>query len=260
MERTPHVMLIGKGVEDFAKTLPPEVGVKFQPDGYFCTERRWTQLEDVREMESRQKQGKDNVMMFQLDHASAPSTVVTIERGASKECEPKYEHDSHKFGTVGSVALYQPDPKSNGTHRAQLASATSTGGMTNQRYHRVGDSPVIGAGTYANSLCAVSCTGHGEWFIRCVAAHDVAKRLEYKYSDYQDRGSALKKAVDEVVNGSLRGDDENGGGAGGLIALDRDGNFYADMNCSGMYHAWLYENGDMVTRIFSDKKKECQNC
>lgn len=164
-------------------------------------------------------------------------------------------HCDKKFGTVGCIALYQPD--SNDSY--QLASATSTGGMTNQRYHRVGDSPIIGAGTYANHLCAISCTGHGEWFLRCVAAHDIAKRLEYKYG-YDGTlcatdNTLLKKALDEVIFGTLMSEGVDGehGGDGGTIVLDKDGNFAADMNCPGMYHGWVYEDGEMETSIFWDE-------
>jgi beta-aspartyl-peptidase (threonine type) len=240
MERTPHVILIGKGAEDFARSLPAEVGVKFQPDKYFWTERRWNQLMSVRSMENNQSEEPGDGVIVQLDHSATHVTVSS-------------NNDAHKFGTVGCVALYRPDPKQTEL-KAQLASATSTGGMTNQRYSRVGDSPIIGAGTYADSLCAVSCTGHGEWFIRCVAAHDVVKRLEYKYGNDDDRGAALQKSVDEVVVGTLMGDGDIEGGDGGLIALDRYGNFAANMNCSGMYHGWIYEDGKMETRIFWDEE------
>lgn len=254
MERTPHVMLIGKGAEEFAQSLPKEV-VETRPDDYFWTERRWEQLIEVRKREEqKQQQHQDGtgtthlppkqVLEVQLDHA--------YEKG----------HDEQKFGTVGCVALYIPEKKSEFNKpltRPQLASATSTGGMTNQRFNRVGDSPVIGAGTYANHLCAISCTGHGEHFIRWVAAHDIAKRLEYKHgygsAEGKQDGSALKKAVDEVVFGTLMGDGKDGidKGSGGVIALDRDGNFTAAMNCSGMYHGWVYEDGGMETRIFWDE-------
>jgi beta-aspartyl-peptidase (threonine type) len=241
-------MLIEKGAEDFARTLPPEIGVKFQPDEYFWTEKRWKQLLAVQEME-RQKDLKDErSTLVQLDHSVTPGTTNKISSDLG--------NDVHKFGTVGCVALYRPDTNELDTkQRAQLASATSTGGMTNQRYHRVGDSPIIGAGTYANSLCAVSATGHGEWFIRCVAAHDVVKRLEYKYCNDDDRGHALHKAVNEVIFGTIMGDGITGqdGGDGGLIALDKDGNFVASMNCSGMYHGWIYEDGKIETRIFWDE-------
>jgi beta-aspartyl-peptidase (threonine type) len=239
MDRTPHVLLIGKGAEDFAHSLPTEIGIKFQPDEYFWTKRRWDQLISVQSMENNQSEEPGNSMIVQLDHSAKTGPISN-------------NNDTHKFGTVGCVALYRPDPK-HSEQKAQLASATSTGGMTNQRYSRVGDSPIIGAGTYANSLCAVSCTGHGEWFIRCVAAHDVVKRLEYKYGNDNDRGAALQKSVNEVVFGTLMGDGQDGGD-GGVIALDRDGNFSATMNCSGMYHGWIYEDGTMETRIFWDEE------
>ena len=240
MERTPHVMLIGQGAEDFARTLPPDIGITFQPNEYFWTEKRWNQLMSVRELEMHQ-----NKDIVRLDHS--------VKSPKPNESDLPNNNDTRKFGTVGCVALYKSNGSQSGL-KSQLASATSTGGMTNQRYNRIGDSPVIGAGTYADSLCAVSCTGHGEWFIRCVAAHDVVKRLEYKFSTDIDKGYALQKAVDEVIFGTLMGDGEiKDGGDGGLIALDRDGNFVASMNCSGMYHGWIYEDGSMETRIFWDE-------
>eukprot|EP00985_Skeletonema_marinoi_P001693 scaffold686_cov245-Skeletonema_marinoi.AAC.4 len=246
MIHTPHVMLIGKGAEDFARQLPKEARVEFQPDEYFWTERRWKQLVNVRESEKEEQQEQtQQVMKVQLDHSS------TSQQEGSDMVRDK------KFGTVGCIALYQPDTNEN---TYQLASATSTGGMTNQRYHRVGDSPIIGAGTYANHLCAISCTGHGEWFLRCVAAHDIAKRLEYKYG-YDGTSSAadntlLKKALEEVIFGTLMSEDHAGeqGGDGGAIVLDKDGNFAADMNCPGMYHGWVYEDGEMETSIFWDER------
>ncbi|KAL9187172.1 hypothetical protein ACHAXT_010892 [Thalassiosira profunda] len=264
MERTPHVMLIGKGAEEFAAVA----GVDIETDDrYFWTERRWKQLVDVREREQRQRQSEEGgeiaklsqqTMKVQLDHASE-----------SNPDELDIGHDKHKFGTVGCIALYEPaklqSVDDGVTCPSQLAAATSTGGMTNQRYHRVGDSPVIGAGTYANNLCAVSCTGHGEHFIRCVAAHDIAKRLEYRhgYGDVSEgkggnalggEGCALQNAVDEVIFGTLMGDGADTGGDGGAIALDKDGNFAAEMNCPGMYHGWVYEDGTMETRVFWDER------
>ncbi|KAL7445687.1 hypothetical protein ACHAXH_009086 [Discostella pseudostelligera] len=236
MERTPHVMLIGKGAEDFASTLPNEV-VETRPRDYFWTESRYMQLENVRKKEQLQPD-------YELDHA-----IVN-------------QREDHKFGTVGSVVAFPIFDEHNSC--VLLAAATSTGGMTNQRYNRVGDSPIIGAGTYANHLCAISCTGHGEHFIRCVAAHDIAKRLEYKHGygfaakgnecrkEEEANGSALQMAVDEVIFGSLRDGDEEEG-QGGAIALDRDGNFVAEMNCPGMFHGWVYEDGQMETRIFREE-------
>ena len=216
MEKTQHVMLIGKGAEEFASTLSSSM-IETRPDDYFYTDKRWNQLQNVRKSEAHQ-----------LDHAS--------ERG----------DDERKFGTVGCVALYIPNKSSPRHHQPQLAAATSTGGMTNQRYNRIGDSPIIGAGTYANHLCAISCTGHGEHFIRCVAAHDIAKRMEYKHI-------SLQSAVEEVIFGTLMGDDDDKGGDGGVIAIDMEGNFSAEMNCPGMYHGYIYDNGEMVTKIFWDE-------
>ena len=244
MERTPHVMLIGNGAVDFAKQLPKEAKVEFQPDDYFWTERRWKQLVNVRRSEDEEQQNQvEQVLNVQLDHSSLPNKDIM-------------ELCDKKFGTVGCVALYRPDPNEN---VYQLASATSTGGMTNQRYHRVGDSPIIGAGTYANHLCAVSCTGHGEWFIRCVAAHDIAKRLEYRYG-YDSTSCAtdntlLKRALDEVILGTLMSESDDGQqeGDGGAIVLDKDGNFAAEMNCAGMFHGWVYDDGEIETRIFWDE-------
>ena len=123
--------------------------------------------------------------------------------------------------------------------------------MTNKRFDRVGDSAIIGAGNYANHLCAISCTGHGEEFIRAVAAHDIAKRLEFKYgygsATNEGKWNALEYAVEEVVFGTLEK------GSGGVIALDRDGHFSAQMNTSEVYHGWVYEDGKMETRIFVDE-------
>lgn len=132
-----------------------------------------------------------------------------------------------KFGTVGAVAL---DVHGN------LAAATSTGGMTNKRWGRIGDSPVIGAGTYANNeTCAISCTGNGEAFLRAVAAHDVHALMAYK-------GLSLKEAVRVVVHEKLPPLD----GEGGLIAVDRDGRVVLDFNCPGMYRAKIDEAGEEV--------------
>ena len=136
-----------------------------------------------------------------------------------------------KFGTVGAVAL-----DANG----HLAAGTSTGGMTNKKWQRIGDSPIIGCGTYANDAsCAVSCTGHGESFIRAVAAHDVHAIMAYK-------GLSLQEAVRVVVHEKLPPLD----GDGGLIAVDRDGNIVLDFNCSGMYRGHVGTDGEFHTAIF----------
>jgi beta-aspartyl-peptidase (threonine type) len=136
-----------------------------------------------------------------------------------------------KFGTVGAVAL---------DAHGHIAAATSTGGMTNKKWQRIGDSPIIGAGTYANdATCAVSCTGHGESFIRAVAAHDVHALMAYK-------GLSLQEAVRVVVHEKLPPLD----GDGGLIAVDRNGNIVLDFNCTGMYRGQVGTDGVFHTAIF----------
>ncbi len=138
-----------------------------------------------------------------------------------------------KHGTVGCVVL---DKYGN------LAAGTSTGGMTNKRYGRIGDSPIIGAGTYANnSTCAVSCTGHGEYFIRYVVAHTVSAMMEYK-------GTSLAEAADYIINKKL----VEAGGDGGLIAVDKDGNIAFPFNTSGMYRAYVKAGGERVVGVFKD--------
>lgn len=140
--------------------------------------------------------------------------------------------DDRKFGTVGAVAV---DAKGN------LAAATSTGGMTNKRFGRVGDSPIIGAGTYAsNRTCAVSCTGHGEYFIRNVVAYDVSCLMEY-------RGLSLHDACELVVNDKLK----NIGGDGGLVAVDAAGNIAMPFNCDGMYRASVSSSEEMSVEIWT---------
>jgi len=136
-------------------------------------------------------------------------------------------------GTVGAVALDMA---------GHLAAGTSTGGMTNKRYGRVGDSPVIGAGTYANSRCAVSATGWGEFYIRANAAHDICARVEYK-------GEPVAQAADEVVLGVV----PKLGGDGGVIALDADGNFATPFNTEGMYRGWIDREGKLHIAIFPEK-------
>ena len=137
-------------------------------------------------------------------------------------------------GTVGAVALDMA---------GHLAAGTSTGGMTNKRFGRVGDSPIIGAGTYANAKCAVSATGWGEFYIRANAAHDICARVEYK-------GESIAQAADDVVMGIV----PKLGGDGGVIALDADGNFATPFNTEGMYRGWIDRDGKMHIAIFAEKK------
>ncbi len=201
MDHSEHVFLCGKGAEEFAQSRQ----MQMEPESYFYTKQRYDQLLEIRDT------GKT-----QMDH-SAPA-----EKPSEK-----------KFGTVGAVAL---DTYGN------LAAATSTGGMTNKRFGRVGDTPIIGAGTYANNnSCAVSCTGHGELFIRAVVGHDVACMVEYGKR-------SLHEACDEVVNKKL----VKLGGEGGLIAIDRQGNAEMIFNSEGMYRGIKKADGDFQIAIYRD--------
>jgi len=175
-------------------------GIEFADNDYFFTEHRWRQLQKAK---SREKQ----------DAQLAP------------------ESPERWLSTVGAVAL-----DANG----DLAAATSTGGMTNKRWGRVGDSPIIGAGTYAdNRSCAVSATGHGEYFIRATVARDICSRVQYQ-------GMDLAAAADAVINGQLR----DMGGDGGIIAIDPKGNIALTFNTPGMYRASVDVEGNLDVRIY----------
>lgn len=198
-----HIFLTGKGANDFAI----KQGVKLEPDEYFFSQYRYDQWRAIRDSD-----------MYQLDHKG--DRLVTLMK-------------DKKFGTVGAVAC---DAQGN------LAAATSTGGMTNKRYGRVGDSPIIGCGTYANNkTCAVSCTGHGEIFIKAVAAYDVSALMEYK-------GLSLQEACEEVVNHKLVKID----GEGGLIAVDAKGNCSLVFNSAGMYRGFRNSVGESEIAIYKE--------
>ena len=144
-----------------------------------------------------------------------------------------HAENGHKFGTVGAVAL---------DLSGHMAAATSTGGMTNKKYNRIGDSPLIGCGTYANDLtCAVSCTGHGEYFIRGMVAYDVSCLMEYAGMDLR---SACEKVIHEKQIAL--------GGSGGLIAVDKDGNIELPFNSEGMYRGWVKEKGKKEVAIYGE--------
>lgn len=203
MERSPHVFLIAGGAEAFAR----EIGAESVPNSYFQTSRRVQDLRRAKEIE------KTN-----------PTDAVrqTLQERAPEE----------KYGTVGCVALDQ---------KGNLAAGTSTGGLTNKRFGRVGDSPLIGAGTYAdNGTCAVSATGHGEYFIRAVVAHDIAARMKYQRVSLAD---AAASAIETV--GGL-------GGSGGVIAIDRDGNIAMPFNTPGMYRGFRLSEGTGAIGLFGD--------
>jgi beta-aspartyl-peptidase (threonine type) len=143
------------------------------------------------------------------------------------------DHSDHKFGTVGAVAI---DKEGN------LCAATSTGGMTNKKYGRVGDSSLIGAGTYANNkTCAVSCTGDGEYFIRALAAYELSALIEHK-------GLDLKSAGSELIHNKMI----KIGGEGGLISIDKKGNYILPFNCSGMYRGVKMSDETMKVGIYED--------
>lgn len=211
MEQTTHVLLAGDGAEAFAK----EKGLDFMPPDYFITDRRIKELERDKEKE-RKKLQQQNTKPKQTGRAGEP--VAPFEG---------------KYGTVGAVAL---DKQGN------LAAGTSTGGKTNKRVGRVGDSPIIGAGNYANNrTCAVSGTGDGEYFIRLLVAYDVSALMEYK-------GLSVEDAARTVVMEKLKGL----GGGGGLIAIDRQGRITMPFNTAGMYRAYVAADGTAVVRLYQE--------
>jgi len=201
MQHSNHVFMAGHGAEVFAKQL----NIEMAPNEYFYEQMRYDQL--------IQAKANDRI---DLDHV-----------------DNKFENGEKKFGTVGAVAL---DVFGN------ISAGTSTGGMTNKKHGRVGDTPIIGAGTYANNqTCAVSCTGHGEFFIRSVVAYDISCLIEYK-------GFSLKEACNLVVKDKL----VKIGGEGGLIALDAEGNIELCFNSEGMYRASKKSNEDVYLGIYKD--------
>lgn len=228
MEKSEHVLLTGPGAEQFAR----EKGLDIVPPSYFYTEARHQQLEKA--LAAERKPGTP-------DQLNAPSTgpekpeKVKIKQKAGKPQgavlpETQIFTEGKKYGTVGAVALDQ---------FGNLAAATSTGGMTNKRYGRVGDAPIIGCGTYAdNQSCAVSCTGWGEYFIRATVARDIAARMEYGQQPLQQ---AAQATIDKVAKL---------GGDGGLIALDRAGNIALPFNSEGMYRAYIRGNGERQVLIY----------
>lgn len=203
MELSEHVMMTGQGAEKFAD----EIGVELVEPNYFYTDARWKGLQKAIERER-----------VEMDH-----TAMTPI--------PAYKDD--KFGTVGCVAL---DKKGN------IAAGTSTGGMTNKRFGRIGDAPIIGAGTYADNLvCGVSATGWGEFFIRNVVAYDIAAQMQYK-------GSSLAEAARETIHKKVA----EMGGDGGIIAIDAQGNIVMEFNTEGMYRASIDIQGKKTIAIYKN--------
>jgi beta-aspartyl-peptidase (threonine type) len=218
MEKSPHVMLIGSGADDFAA----EHGLEMVDPSFFFTERRWDAL--VKEL---QKEGKP----IPPRPAGAPTAPT---KPVSELMFPPELPEAHKFGTVGVVAL---DKQGN------IAAGTSTGGLTAKMWGRVGDSPIIGAGTYAdNQSCAVSGTGTGEYFIRLTVARTICALVQYK-------GMSLQEAADEVVQRQLtemKGD-------GGIIAIDTKGDMVWSFNSPGMYRARVSEGGKPEIGMYKDQ-------
>ncbi|MDQ3748291.1 MAG: isoaspartyl peptidase/L-asparaginase [Acidobacteriota bacterium] len=204
MEKTEHFLLAGDGANDFARAMQ----VESADDEYFFTDFRYRQLLEA------QKENR-----VQLDHAqTVEGRESRVESQENKIQNPKSKIQN-RIGTVGAVAC---------DFQGNLAAATSTGGMTNKKFGRIGDTPIVGAGTYAdNETCAVSCTGHGEFFMLAAAAYDVAARMKYK-------SVGLIEAANETIE-HLR----LIGGEGGLIAVDNLGNLALSFNSEGMYRAFI---------------------
>lgn len=206
MEKSPHVMMSGSGAEKFAA----EQKIELVDEKYFWTQHRWDALQQVQKEEKAK--------------AADPTRKVSLLEA---------QKPSNRFGTVGAVALDK---------NGDLAAGTSTGGMTNKKYGRIGDAPIIGAGTYAdNNSCAVSATGWGEFFIRISVARDIAALMEYQ-------ALTVQAAVDRVIQQKL----QKLGGDGGVIAMDRFGNMGISFNSEGMYRAYVNSDGKPVVEIYKD--------
>lgn len=211
MEKSPHVMMVGDGAEKFAK----EMNIELVEEKYFWTQERWDAVQKIIQQEKeKQKAAQENKKVSQ----NQPDLRL----------EPE-----NKFGTVGAVAL---DSAGN------LAAGTSTGGMTYKKFGRVGDAPIIGAGTYANNdSCAVSATGWGEFFIRIGVARDIAAMMEYQ-------AMPIQKAADRVIKEKL----QKMGGDGGIIAMDKFGNMGISFNSEGMYRAYIAADGKPIVEIYNN--------
>ncbi len=211
MERSSHVLLVGAGADAFSKAS----GVEQADPGYFFTERRWRSLENF---------------------ARAHDLPIPPRPAGEHRPDPVHAlaHDEGKYGTVGVVAL---------DRAGDVAAGTSTGGTTGKQWGRVGDSPLIGAGTYAsNAACAVSATGTGEYFIRLGVAHEIAALVQHK-------GLSLQAAADMIVQEKLTAL----GGDGGVIAVAPDGQVAWSYNTSGMYRASLSADRPLVVAIYKDE-------
>ena len=214
MEKSPHVMLASSGADDFAE----KNGLEIVDPEYFRDEVRYKQWKKLKEAEKKEIEGGKEGGYNPYPNASEIEFNINIDS---------------KYGTVGAVAL---------DRHGNIAAATSTGGMTNKRWGRIGDSPIIAAGTYANNkTCGVSCTGHGEFFIRNVVAYDISAMMEYK-------GITLAEAAREVIQKKL----PELGGRGGIIAVDKEGKVVIEFNTPGMYRGYVKEDGEKTVKIYKD--------
>ncbi|MEO8115420.1 MAG: isoaspartyl peptidase/L-asparaginase, partial [Phenylobacterium sp.] len=212
MERSAHVMLMGEGADAFSKAQ----GLEQADPSYFFAERRWKSLENALKAQN-------------LPIPPRPAGAPT-----APEARAALAHDEGKHGTVGVVAL---------DSRGNVAAGTSTGGTTAKRWGRVGDSPIIGAGTYAaNSSCAASATGTGEYFIRLTVARNICALVELK-------GLSLQAAADQVIQKDLTAL----GGDGGIIAIAPDGQMAWSFNTSGMYRARIADGVPLTVGIYKDE-------
>ena len=242
MEKSEHVMMAGSGAEQFAR----EKGLVIVEPAYFFTQARYDQLQEA----LREEKSAGTPDQLSAPTKVAPTTPTKTKGKAKTEGNGKPGKptsavpasptnldkaaliftEGQKYGTVGAVALDQ---------FGNLAAATSTGGMTNKRYGRIGDAPIIGCGTYAdNQSCAVSCTGWGEYFIRATVARDVAARIEFQQVPI---AQAAQATIDKVAKL---------GGDGGLIALDRQGNIAMPFNSEGMYRGFIKADGKSQVLIY----------
>jgi L-asparaginase / beta-aspartyl-peptidase len=206
MEKSKHVMLVGRGAEVFAT----QQGLDIVDPSYFWTEHRWKAIQAIWKQEAELKNKRGGLPVENLPPAK-----------------------KSEYGTVGAVAL---DAAGN------LAAGTSTGGMTNKSFGRVGDSPIIGAGTYAdNEAAAISCTGHGEFFIRYAVSHEIIAQMKYK-------GSSAQVASHDVINRQLK----DAGGEGAAIVLDKTGRFATAYNSEGLYRACITQDGKVRVRLYEE--------
>ena len=221
MERCPHVMLAGTGAEEFART----VGIESTPADFFFTQRRWDELQAAKE---REASGNLSPNTVDLD---APAGAAGAEPRSGLDFGTSDAELKGNSGTVGAVAL---------DASGMLVAGTSTGGTANKKWGRIGDSPVIGSGTYAGSHCGVSCTGWGEYFIRHAVAHDIQARMAYL-------GISLRESTHQVIMEKLEAERR---GLGGVCAMDRDGNIDMTFNTRGMYRGWVDQDGRIQVAIY----------